>query len=90
MAALPEAVRGALSSALLRPLIRQPLPHRPTPIRHRPGFMPHPALPRIYAASGIAVGKDHPDELLYVDKLAHALGLPADQVAASAAGVVQA
>lgn len=73
MADLPDAVRGTLATALLAPADPVAVAARATSDQERR---------EIYAASVMAVGKDHPDELVYMDKLARALGLPPEQVAA--------
>jgi uncharacterized membrane protein YebE (DUF533 family) len=73
MADLPDAVRGTLATALLAPADPVAVASRATSDQERR---------EIYAASVMAVGKDHPDELVYMDKLARALGLPPEQVAA--------
>ena len=72
LAALPDTLRGTLTSALLRPSDPSAVAALAQTDQERR---------EIYAASVIATGKDHPDELVYMDWVACALGLPADQVA---------
>ncbi len=81
MAELPESVRGTLTSALLNPADPAAVAARATSDQERR---------EIYAASVLAAGKDHPDELVYMDMLARALGLPADQVASIEADMARA
>jgi uncharacterized membrane protein YebE (DUF533 family) len=70
---LPMAVRAGLTTAMMRPADPAAIARRATSDQERR---------EIYAASALMTGRDHPDEAAYLARLAGALGLPADQVAA--------
>jgi uncharacterized membrane protein YebE (DUF533 family) len=74
---LPLPVRASLTTALLRPVDAEAIAARATSDQERR---------EIYAASVLITGRDHPDEIAYLDRLARALGLSADEVAAIEAG----
>lgn len=77
---LPEAARGALTAALLRPADPEAVAREAESDQERR---------EIYAASFMLCGKDHPDEVAYMDRLARALNLPPAQVRAIEAGFAQ-
>jgi uncharacterized membrane protein YebE (DUF533 family) len=76
---VPDLVRAQLASALLRPANAEAIAAMATSDQERR---------EIYAASVLACGKDHPDEVNYLATLARALKLPAAQVVAIEAGIL--
>jgi len=78
---LPLDVRASLTTTLMRPADAAAVARRATSDQERR---------EIYAASVMITGRDHPDEITYLDTLARALDLPADVVAALDAGVARA
>ncbi len=67
----PEAVKGLIGEAMARPADPEAVAAR---VRE-----PQEAR-EVYAASALLCGRDHPDEVAYLDRLARALGLAEAEV----------